>query len=485
MLKKITVVPLGPGAPEHLTLGAISALKDAGTVILRTGRHGAVPEIEKQGISYTTLDALYEACEDFDVLNGKAAQTVWEAARKGTVAYGVADPLADDTVRALMKEAGLGRQVTVLPGVTLSAACLSALKDIPAGQALRVLPASAMQGAALVPSEPLLVTELNSRLMTGEVKGWLMALHRPEHSVFFFPPEESAARSVMEIPLCELDRQKGYDHTSAVYVPGAGMLQRERHDFFDLLQIMGKLRAPDGCPWDREQSHVSLRPYLLEEAYEAVAAIDEGDMAHVADELGDVLLQVVFHAQVALEYGEFDIRDVTTAICQKMISRHAHIFGEVKCDTAEEVLVSWDKLKRQERGLTSQAAVMAGVQRSLPALMRAAKVQQKARQVGFDWDDPAEALKKVLEEAREVAEELAKGADPGEELGDLLFAAVNVARLCKKQPELLLSEAVDKFIRRFERMEKAVAADGKALEHLTLSEMDVYWEKGKLLERKQ
>ncbi len=482
-MQKITVVPLGPGALEFLTLGALNALENAHTVILRTGRHGACGELEKRNIKYTTLDALYEECGDFDALNARAVQTLWETAVSGPVAYGVADPTSDETVRELLKTAGHQKQVTVLAGVPLTAPCLNALKELPIGQPMRILPASACSNAVLVPSEPMMITELNSRLLAGEIKVWLMTLHEPELEVFFFPPGEAEQRIVEKIPLADLDRRKGYDHTSAVYVPASPMLHRERHDFFDLLQVMERLRAPDGCPWDKEQTHETLRPYLLEEAYEAVSAIDENDMDHVADELGDVLLQVVFHAQIAKQHGEFDIKDVTTAICRKMISRHAHIFGQVKCDTAEEVLVSWDKLKRQERGLTSQAAVMADVPKHLPALMRAQKVQQKAKQVGFDWNDPLEALKKVLEEAQEVQEELDKGSDPGEELGDLLLAVVNVARLCKKQPELLLSGAVDKFIRRFERMEKAIVAEGKALEHLTLSEMDVYWEKGKLLEK--
>ena len=484
-MENITVVPLGPGSPEHITLGALNALEKAQTVILRTGRHGVCGELEKRNIKFTTLDGLYEECCDFDALNIKAAQTLWAAANSGQVVYGVADPAADETVRELLKSAGPQCQVTVLAGVPLSALCLSALEELPIGQPLRILPASACPKAVLVPSESMLITELNSRLVAGEIKVWLMTMHNPEQEVFFFPPGEAAQRTAMKIPLADLDRLKVYDHTSAVYMPAAPMLSRERHDFFDLLKVMERLLAPDGCPWDKEQTHETLRTYLLEEAYEAVSAIDEGDMDHVADELGDVLLQVVFHAQIASQHGEFDIRDVTTAICRKMISRHAHIFGQVKCDTAEEVLVSWDKQKRQERGLASQAAVMSDIPKHLPALMRASKVQQKAKQVGFDWDDPKEALKKVLEEAQEVLEELDKGTDPGEELGDLLFAAVNVVRLCKKQPELLLLTAVDKFIRRFERMEKTIVAEGKALEHLTLSEMDVYWEKGKLLEKKQ
>lgn len=483
-MKHITVVPLGPGAPEFLTLGALEVLSKASTVILRTGRHRACEELLKRGIAYATLDHLYEEADDFDALNKRAAKELWEAAAQGPVAYGVADPTSDETVRELQNGAGPQKKVEVLSGVPLYAPCLCALPGIPESQGLRILPAASCGEAALIPSEPLLITELNSRLLTGDVKCWLLSLHDPEGEVFFFPPGETARRTARKIPLSDLDRQKAYDHTSAVYVPAAPLLARKRHDFFDLLHVMQKLRAPDGCPWDKEQTHQTLRPYLLEEAYEAVAAIDEGDMDHVADELGDVLLQVVFHAEVARQHGEFDIRDVTTAICQKMISRHAHIFGSVKCDTAEEVVLSWDKQKKRERGLSSQAEVLKDVPRHLPALMRAGKVQQKARQVGFDWDDPREALKKVGEETREVLEELEKGSDPGEELGDLLFAAVNVARLCKKQPEFLLQEAVEKFIRRFERMEKMILEAGKALEHLTLSEMDVYWEKGKQLEKK-
>ncbi len=484
-MQKIVVVPLGPGAPDYLTLGAINALKGASQVVLRTAKHGTVGELTKLGIVFQTLDALYEECDDFDALNAKVSQTLWEAARKGDVAFGVADPTSDDTVHALLKEAGPKKQVEVLAGVTLSAAVFSALPNMPAGQPVRILPASAWKTAELVPSEALLVTELNSQLAAGEIKLWLMSLYAQEGEVIYFPPGEQARRQCVSLPLSELDRQKKYDHTSAVFVPASPINSRSRYGFSDLLQVMDKLRAPDGCPWDKEQTHESLRPYLLEEAYEAVGAITDGDMDHVADELGDVLLQVVFHAKIGSQHGEFDIMDVTSAICQKMISRHAHIFGDVKCDTAEEVLASWDNLKRKERGLTSQAAMMADVPKHLPALMRAQKVLQKAKKVGFDGQDPLEAIKKVQEEIQEVRQELEKGTDPGEELGDLLLAAVNAAHLCKKQPELLLMSAVEKFIGRFERMEKAIVEDGKALELLTLSEMDVYWKEGKLLEKKK
>lgn len=483
-MRKITVAALGPGAPEHLTLGTLKAMEEARAIILRTGRHGTAGELQKRGIPFSTLDELYDGCEDFGALNEKAVQTLWEAAAAGPVLYGVADPAGDETVRALMSSRSPHDQVEVLPGVSIMSQCLNALQVLPGACPVRSVPACACEGAVLLPTEPMLITELNSRLLTGQVKLWLLTLYAPEQKVIFFPCGEEARRKTIEIPLSELDRQKAYDHTTAVYVPAAPLLDRSRNDFFDLMRVMEILRGPEGCPWDREQTHETLRPYLLEEAYEAVSAIDEGDLNHVADELGDVLLQVVFHAQIAKQHGEFDIHDITSAICQKMISRHAHIFGSDQCKTSDDVLKNWDKLKKKERGLDTQAAVMADVPHHLPALMRAAKVQQKAKQVGFDWDDPREALKKVLEEVEEVRETLEEGIDPGEELGDLLFAAVNAVRLCGKQGELVLNSATEKFIRRFSSMEKAILADGKALELLTLSEMDVYWEEGKTLEKK-
>ena len=192
-----------------------------------------------------------------------------------------------------------------------------------------------------------------------------------------------------------------------------------------------------------------------------------------------MLLQIAFHSDIAQEVGDFSISDVTTAIVSKMIYRHAHIFGDVHCDTAEEVSQSWEQLKKAEKGLTTQASVLTDVSQGLPALMRAAKVQKKAANVGFDWDDAIGALPKIHEEADEVLAELKAGRYPGEELGDLLFSCVNVARLAGLEPELLLKSATEKFIRRFTAMENLIISDEKSLEGLTLAEMDVYWNRVK------
>ena len=470
-MDEITVVALGPDRAKQRTLEAAEALARAPRLILRTGRHGAADWLRAKEIPFETLDALYERAEDFDALNEEAAQAVLAAA---PVCYAVPDPASDATVEALRAH---GARLNVLAGVTqANLAAVSALAaGLPAVSGVCTVTASALGEHRVNPSLALLVTELNSRLLAGEVKLRLLEIYPPSFSVHF---------DGSLLPLEALDRQRRYDHLSCVYLPPCPMQARSRYTFDDLLDVMARLRNPvDGCPWDREQTHESLREYLIEEAYEAVDAINSGDMERMADELGDVLLQVVFHARVAQEHGEFDIVDVTTAICRKMVSRHAHIFGDAHCDTAEDVVQSWEAIKKREKGLQAMSDVMRDVPVHFPALMRASKVQKKARQVGFDWQEPGPALAKVCEEANEVRAELEARRDPKDELGDLLFAAVNVSRLCGVQPELALGAATDKFIRRFSAMEQAIRADGKSMETMDLPEMDRYWDAVKRSER--
>ena len=257
-------------------------------------------------------------------------------------------------------------------------------------------------------------------------------------------------------------------------------IHKDRYDVDDLVQIMKLLRSEDGCPWDREQTHQSIRQNFIEETYEVCEAIDNQDVALLREELGDVLLQVVFHSQMEEERGTFDLHDVADEICKKLILRHPHVFGEVQADTSAEVLTNWDEIKRKSKGHSTHTAAMDSVARSLPALMRAEKIQSKARNVGFDWADYTGAEAKLLEELGEL-----KSADEAhrlEEAGDFLFAAVNVVRLFGINPELALSRASDKFLRRFGAVERAAAAQGKRLEEMTLSEMDELWDEVKRIE---
>lgn len=258
-------------------------------------------------------------------------------------------------------------------------------------------------------------------------------------------------------------------------------MNKERYTFKDLLDIMERLRSPGGCPWDREQDHESLKRYLIEEAYEVLEAIDLQKPEKLCDELGDLLLQVVFHAQIAKENKQFDMSDVIHGICSKMISRHRHVFGEEEAETSDDVLDIWEKQKKKEKGFETQTQVLKDVPSNLPALMRSFKVQQKAAQVGFDWDNIDDAFKKIEEEAIELKEAYQSGdaAHMEEELGDLLFAVVNVSRFMKVQPELALAATVNKFIRRFEYVESKAQERRKKLSEMTLAEMDALWDECK------
>ena len=474
MKPTISVVSLGPGNPGLLTLQTADALVQARNLVLRTRQHPVAQWLEEKGVAFTTLDILYDQYWDFDELHEAMAQKLWQLAAQAPVTYAVPDATTDGSVAALAAMAPEGSKATRLPGLSMADAYLSALDEVQS-DGVRILPAMACEKAEHDPRTPLLITEINSPVLAGMLKLWLTDLYDDEMPVVFFPSCVKSQKKPVRLPLMELDRQRTYDHTTALYIPAATLAQRKRYCFADLVEILDILCGENGCPWDREQTHQSLRKYLIEEAYETVAAIDEDDIDHLADELGDVLLQVVFHANVGKAHGDFNITDVTTNICRKMIYRHAHIFGTAQCHTADEVSDNWEKLKKAEKGLTTQASVLQDVSKGLPALMRAHKVQKKAANVGFDWDSALEALPKVHEEADEVKAELDAGRDPAEEMGDLLFSCVNVTRLAGLDAEELLKNATEKFISRFSCMENAIISDGKSLEGLTLSEMDVYW----------
>lgn len=260
-------------------------------------------------------------------------------------------------------------------------------------------------------------------------------------------------------------------------------MQRKRYSFEDLLEIMKTLRSPNGCPWDREQNHESLKKYFIEETYEVLEAIDLESPEKLCEELGDVLLQVIFHAEIAEENGQFTIYDVIDGVSNKMVHRHEHVFGKEQAETADDVIDLWEKIKKKEKGAKTQTDILKDVPSMLPSLMRSYKVQEKAAKVGFDWDDVEDAWKKVNEEMEELHDAYrSKDMEKTEEeLGDLLFAVVNVARFLKIQPELALTGTINKFIKRFEYIETKSAENGKQLSDMTLDEMDALWDKAKEL----
>lgn len=254
--------------------------------------------------------------------------------------------------------------------------------------------------------------------------------------------------------------------------------------FEELVQLMTTLRGPNGCPWDRKQTLASLKPFIVEESYEVVEAIDNDDRNALVEELGDFLLQAVFAAEIGREEGSFDIGDVITAIYNKLVRRHPHVFGEVEAKDAEQVLVNWEKLKNEERKAENKS-VLAGVPQSLPALLKASRLTEKAARVGFDWRRAEDVFAKIDEEVQELRDAVG-GKNPEdihEEIGDLLFSIANIARKLDVNAEEALQAANRKFSRRFESMERAVRSEGRNLDQLTLEQMDALWDEAKSAER--
>ncbi len=253
---------------------------------------------------------------------------------------------------------------------------------------------------------------------------------------------------------------------------------KDKYDFNDLVNIMKILRQPGGCPWDAEQTHKSIRRDFLEETYEAIEAIDTEDSTLLCEELGDVLLQVVFHSQIEQDLGGFTISEVCDGICKKLIIRHPHVFGDVIAETPDKVLENWDAIKMQTKDQSTYAEALDSVSHALPSLIRAHKVQHKARKYGFDWDDVSGALSKLSEEVGELTEAVANGDETScyDELGDVLFSAVNVSRFIGVDPEQSLSSSVDKFIARFAKVEKLANERGIDMKTASLEELDALWE---------
>ena len=267
-----------------------------------------------------------------------------------------------------------------------------------------------------------------------------------------------------------------------IIAPAVPLVECKRFDFSDLEQIMHRLRADDGCEWDRAQTHESIRINLIEEAYELVDAIDQKDVAAMKEECGDVLMQAVFHAEIAQKNGEFNYMDMVTGLCRKLIDRHTHIFGSNHASNADEALVFWEAAKKKEKHYASASDQMDRVPKNLPALLFAEKIQKYAKKVGFDWDDVEGAYQKIAEETEELR--CADSAHRTEEGGDLLFAVVNALRFYKVEPELALREANKKFMRRFSAVESEVKSSGREMTDCTLDELDAIWNKVKEREKR-
>lgn len=461
MMGKIVVVGVGY-EEKHLTLEAIELLRSGASVRLHTQRCGCADWLRREGIPFETLDGLYEECEDFDEHARRAAEAILAAAEESDVVYGVFD-VRDRSVAAILDMAG--QNMRVVAGPPTEGALLAHAQG-----EVQLLEASDWENFTLSSARSALVRELDSRELASEVKLKLMEVYPEENEVLV-----RLGGGMAKTPLYNLDRLKGYDHRTCVLVPAEAELTRlERYGFDRLCEILSILCGPDGCPWDREQTHSSLRPYMIEEAYEVVGAIDEDDPYHLCDELGDMLLQVVLHAEIARQHGEFGIEDVTTAIGEKMVRRHSHIFGKDQAQSADDVTELWSRNKMAERGERTHAQSMRGVSKSLPATLRAAKVLKRLDQACKTEETAKDALQRLS------AALDAMGETPSEDaLGEAMLCMAAVARAAKLDLEIALNAAVDRLIARFDEIE-AQARERGAWEALSDEMLKKYWNLVKL-----
>ena len=467
-MKTITIAPLS--TPKTLTRAAWDAVLCAETLYLQTTEHPSAKPVLEAGLAFVSMDDLYETAEDFDALNDAIAARLTSG---GDCTYTVMGDGCFAQLPAIETAAKKkGFRVDVLPGVSYAKAAFPAVQDAVDCTA-HTLP------KRVDPSVPLLVQELDNPIIAGEIKLALSEIWPDEWPVTLATLQPDGHYAFRTFPLSELDRRRTLFAGSVLYVKPASFEERTRYGYYDLVAVMQRLRAPGGCPWDREQTHESLKGDLIEECYELNDAIDEQDDAHIIEELGDVLMDVVFHSTIADEQGRFNENDVADGIVKKMIYRHPHVFGTEKAESSADVLKRWDELKQKEKNQKTQKEVLCAVPKRFPALMRSAKVQKRARKVGFDWNDADEAMPKVYEELDELKAAMQGKGDLPEEAGDLLFAVVNVIRLLGLDCEQILHDATDKFITRFGRMEELAASDGKAIADLPLAEQDKYWEKAK------
>jgi len=469
MMADIIVISLGPGDPDLLNMKTLRTIREAKQLVLRTGRHPLVPWLEENHIIFSTLDSLYDQSDDFDTLNRAVCDLLIRLAASGPVVYAVPDAVSDRTVRTLLHEKPENLSVTVVPGLSLFDAHLTPALSFLQDAAVTSVPADELSGGFHYdPNTSLLVTELDNPIQSGDVKLFLSDLLGDEHPVYLL----QEGKPPVSIPLFELDRQSGIDHRSAVLIPASGLLDRKRFAFSDLENLMETLRSPSGCPWDRLQTHESLRPYMVEEAWECVASIDQQDPEHLCEELGDLLFQVIFHSSVGRSYGEFTINDVISAICTKMIHRHPHVFGDRDLRDPDSVRAVWEQLKQEETGNTSVLSSLDDVSTGLPSLKYAAKVMKKLKGTAAVRSDPAPVITDIIETASSLRSETVD--DGGEQLSRLLYLVAELCFIRGIDSELILHQAVDRLKTRLKIVEKAVKQDGKSLEYLTFDELGVY-----------
>jgi tetrapyrrole methylase family protein/MazG family protein len=476
----ITLLGLGPGNPAQLTREAWDVLVSAEEVTLRTTQHPSVQGLPP-GLKVFSFDKIYENGETFEQVYAVIVEKVMELGeRPQGVIYAVpGDPfVAEATGPEIARRARLSTiPLRIVNGISFLEPIFAALglDPYPRLSLVDAIELSQAHVAAFPPDIPVLIAQIYSQMIAAEVKLTLNTVYPDEHPVRLIHAAGTSDEIVEEIPLYEIDRSQHTGLLTALYVPPLA----EGKSFEAFQEIVAHLRAPDGCPWDREQTHQSLRTHLIEESYEALAALDSNDPAKMVEEFGDLLLQIVLNAQIASEEGNFNMAKVIKGICDKIVRRHPHVFGDMRLNSVKGVLKNWDKIKAEERKEEKKThGPLDGVPLALPALTQAQEYQDRVARVGFDWPEITGVLEKIKEEIGEV-QEAADAKEFAAELGDLFFALVNLARWKNVDAESALRGTNIRFKERFGYLENKARAQGKNLSDMTIDEMEILWQEAK------
>jgi len=483
MTNKISIIGLGAGDLDQLPLGVYRRLKQEKNLFLRTKEHPVVADLEQEGLQFQSFDSVYEKHDQFADVYEEITETLLAEANKQPVTYAVpGHPLIAERTVQLLLERGPERntKIEIGGGQSFLDAMFQALAIDPI-EGFQLLDGTELSKESLLLKSHTIIGQVYDSFVASEVKLTLMEKLPDEYEVFIVTAAGSKDEVIRKVPLYELDREMELSNLTSVYVPPVDEEQILYKDFSKLRGIISILRGPNGCPWDKKQTHQSLKKYLIEEAYELIEAIDNDDIDHMIEELGDVLLQVMLHAQIGEDEGYFTIDEVIEGVSAKMVRRHPHVFGDKTAENEEEVMKNWQEIKEQEKG-GAVKSLLKGAGKGLPNLLKAYELQKEAAKVGFDWETVAPILDKVKEEIEELSEEITQKGQQEDiqlEYGDLLFALVNFARHYDINPEEALFKANQKFIRRFAYIEQRAAENGRSVDSYSLEELDSFWNEAK------
>ncbi len=495
----LTVIGLGSGDHDQITLGVWKKLQSANKIYLRTKHHPVVELLQEEGISFEAFDYIYEQYESFPEVYESIVQQLLDQVSKeeniqsqasspmgSEIVYGVpGHPMVAERTVQLLKErcSQQGIALTIMGGESFLDQTFTALGIDPI-EGFVLLDASDIHRAVIQPQLHTIIGQVYDEYTASDVKLALMDKYPDQYEVYVCHAlGVRNQETITSMPLYEIDRDRNYGNLSLIYVPRSEEAALRNSTLERLHEIVAVLRSPEGCPWDREQTHQSIRKNFIEELYEALEAIDNDDPDHMVEEFGDVLLQIMLHSQMEEEIGSFSIYDVIQALSEKLVFRHPHVFGEQQAGNADEALNNWEQMKAEEQKNkgTERVSKLDGIPPHLPALMKAYKLQKKAAKVGFDWDDVEPVFAKVEEELLELREAVRAGKieEQAAELGDLLFAAVNLSRYIEADPEEALAKTNKKFFNRFQYIEEQLRIKGKTFDQTDLVEMDQLWEEAK------